>query len=609
MKNPFRRLYMYYVHDMGMQAKLLISHLVLILIPTVVLSIFFYNNIYNLIVNSTIKSSQTLCAQTAYTLEATVGQVSNAVSSVLSNPFAGTLFNVPEAQAGNYKLSDEDIEHFVSSVTALKDQDNISAVRIYCDDAPYYRLAQSHNPEDEKLFAPISAISSTYWYGIYSTDTKLKDLLCPPLYLSPAETRESGELAYISKITYANSNKASAYVAVYFRQKDIDNILQEDMTVPNSATYIINERDALVSTSNATLAAAYFMNRKELTEKIGATNHFIIHPFINEEIYIGYYTIANTDWDMVSVLSVNSLKGMGNTLVVQFVMIYGFFLILALAIALLLSRSITHRISNVAAQMEKIRHGKPHRMEQETPEHDEIGKLIDTYNYMTDQMNELLLTQEKNAKELQLSEFKALQAQINPHFLYNTLDMINWLAQSGQKEELSKAIQALSRFYKLTLSRKEAVGSIEKELEHVSLYVQLQNMRYDNAIDFLIDVPPQLEEYSIPKLTFQPIVENAIHHGIFMTEEKTGSVIITGWREKDDIVFQIYDNGAGMDDETIKQILNGKKRATSGSNIGVYNTHLRLRLLYGPGYGLSYESAPGGGTTATIRLPATLQED
>lgn len=138
--------------------------------------------------------------------------------------------------------------------------------------------------------------------------------------------------------------------------------------------------------------------------------------------------------------------------------------------------------------------------------------------------------------------------------------MINWLSQTGRKEEVTRAVQALSRFYKLTLSRRELMNTIGGELEHVSLYVQLQNMRYENCATLVIDVPEELCGYTIPKLTFQPLVENALLHGIRMTEKKTGSILITGWREGDDIVFMVSDDGAGIPPEKLDSLQEGAKK-------------------------------------------------
>lgn len=226
---------------------------------------------------------------------------------------------------------------------------------------------------------------------------------------------------------------------------------------------------------------------------------------------------------------------------------------------------------------------------------------------MADSLNELLDREAESARELRLSEFKALQAQINPHFLYNSLDMINWMAAAGEKEQVCNAVQALGRFYKLTLSKKDTFGTVRKETEHATLYVKLQNMRYENRIHFAVDIDENIQDCVMPKLIFQPLVENAILHGIMEREDKQGEVLLAGWRDGDDLVFLVFDNGVGISDEQLAQLLHeGRIDAISsktGNNIGVYNTHERLRLYYGPRYGLEYKSAPGKGTEVYIRLP------
>lgn len=168
------------------------------------------------------------------------------------------------------------------------------------------------------------------------------------------------------------------------------------------------------------------------------------------------------------------------------------------------------------------------------------------------------------------------------------------------------AIQKLSRFYKLTLSRKQSLSTIQDELEHVSIYVELQNMRFDDNIEFIIDMPDSLMEHAIPKLTFQPVVENSILHGIMEKEEKEGTIVLTGWKDDTDtIVILISDNGVGIPPEKLKNILSEKNITvgSSGTNIAVYNTHRRLQLIYGPEYGLKYSSTPNVGTEVEIRIP------
>ena len=261
--------------------------------------------------------------------------------------------------------------------------------------------------------------------------------------------------------------------------------------------------------------------------------------------------------------------------------------------------------------METIRKGRPEPLALSDAGNDEIGVLSGTYNYMTAEINQLMDYEEKAAKELRNAEFRALQAQINPHFLYNTLDMINWLSQSGQSEKVTEAVQALTRFYRLTLGSKDLISTVQDEVTHVSLYMQLQNMRYNDCAEFIADVPPELGSFSIPRLTFQPIVENALLHGIMMKEEKQGTILLTGWKENDDLVFIISDDGAGIPPEKLDSLLDEKKQAATGSSsrhVGVSNTNLRLKSLYGSKYGLSFTSVPGQGTEVTVRIPALEDE-
>ena len=185
------------------------------------------------------------------------------------------------------------------------------------------------------------------------------------------------------------------------------------------------------------------------------------------------------------------------------------------------------------------------------------------------------------------------------------MDMINWLALQGRTSEISNAVQNLSRFYKLTLSRKKSITTIAKEEEHVSIYVRLQNMRFHDQIQLISDIPDELMEYQIPRLTLQPVIENAILHGILEKESKEGTIVLTGWMEEEDIILLISDDGVGIPPEKLDVILSGTGKSVSGgSNIAIYNTHRRLQILYGERYGLSYSSPPGEGTEVQIRIPA-----
>ena len=266
-------------------------------------------------------------------------------------------------------------------------------------------------------------------------------------------------------------------------------------------------------------------------------------------------------------------------------------------------------IERLVSEIRIIRKGDyDHRIQMNTDdEFTEVGYQV---NHMLDSIQAL---NDRNTELLKLNsriEMDQLTAQMNPHFLYNTMDMINWMALQGQTEEISHAVQSLSRFYKLTLSRKKGISTIARELEHVTIYVQLQNMRYHDSIELITDIPDELSEYQIPKLTLQPVVENSILHNIEHRDYL--SIDISGKLSEDLIILCVKDNGTGMTKEQMEQILKPKTHAEKGyvfSGLGVCNVEERIRLAYGPDYGLEYNSDGYSYTEVTITFPRHQKSD
>ena len=618
MKNPIRRLIHRYTYDMRLKTKLVISHIILILLPTAVLSGFFFLRIYDIVMKDSIRSEQVLSAQTVNSLENLISHVSSSSDTITNSLFVQDVFRIPIEDAKDKTISSSRMSSLFHLARSITDASLITDVKIYYDDQAYGDL-QQYNQLNQALFQPMSTISSSYWYGIYSTSHSTS-LLCPELYLSPSEAEKNGRLAYITRIPYSDSEpaidssrSASAYIAVYFSRTSFDNVLSKDATVMDEAAFIINSRDVIVSASDMALAGMYYMPHSEFSSRMGTEKEFSLVSFMDSSAYAAYFPIKDTDWIMVSVIPALHITDAGRDMMTHFALIYLFFTAIAMYISFQLSGSIADRIITVALQMEKVRTGRPQPLDIGDTGCDEIGVLADTYNYMTEEIGLLMDSQKEAADNLRRAEFRALQAQINPHFLYNTLDMINWLSQTGRNQEVTQAIQALSRFYKLTLSRNGLMNSIETELQHVSLYIRLQNMRYDNCVTFVMDVPDELYDYTIPKLTFQPIVENAFLHGIMTTEQKKGSILLTGWKSGDDIGFIISDDGAGIPPEKLDTLMHdmvhahmdaGVKQQASPGHIGIYNTNLRLKSLYGEMYGLSFTSTLGKGPEVTVRIPA-----
>lgn len=602
MKKMFKHIRQKY-GDMKLQSKFTLALMLTVTVPALMLVLFFYGRLYDMVVSDTIRQEQDTSAKTAPIIEEKVQGVVDSLSNITSQKFFETMFHQPVNEPLSILANSREAANFRSYVQGLINREKITGLRIYVDlpdqDSPLFSA-----PSTEGIFAPMIDAQGTYWNGIFK-GTGTSELFCPPFYLGAQEQAQYGDMAYIRSISlYYHSVPYNAYVAVYYSSDSIKKILGENLSLDGSVSYIINDRDNLVASSNESLSGIYWLNYETIEDSFMSSNNFIERTILDKKIYAGFYNIGQPNWFMVTVLPSKPLIEQSNKIMLQFAALYLGFLVLAFFIANSLSRSITNRISSVISQMRKVREGPPVPMGSPLA-HDEVGDLIDTYNYMTRKMNQLMENQAKAAEDLRIAEFNSLQAQINPHFLYNTMDMINWLAQQGRTSEISDAVQNLSRFYKLTLSRKQSLSTIAKEEEHVTIYVRLQNMRFHDSIELICDIPDELMEYQIPKLTLQPVIENAILHGILEKDSKSGTIVLTGWMEDNDIVLLISDDGVGIPPEKMPTILSGDGQSTSGgTNIAIYNTHRRLQILYGAEYGLTYESEPGKGTDVQIRIPA-----
>ena len=234
----------------------------------------------------------------------------------------------------------------------------------------------------------------------------------------------------------------------------------------------------------------------------------------------------------------------------------------------------------------------------------EVGMLSDSLNTMIDKINELLEQVKKEQIRLRKAEFELLQSQINPHFLYNTLDTIVWLAEAGEQKKVVKMVGSLSEFFRTSLNQGKDIISIKEELQHVRSYLEIQQVRYQDILQYDIQVEEELYKYLIPKITIQPLVENALYHGI-KNKRGVGKIIISGRREEDHFSILIEDNGIGISEERLSQVRAGvKNKVSTGKDIyGLYNVNERIRLNFGEKYGIFIESTYGKGTVVSVILP------
>ena len=236
----------------------------------------------------------------------------------------------------------------------------------------------------------------------------------------------------------------------------------------------------------------------------------------------------------------------------------------------------------------------------------EISALSDSFEHMAVRIQKLMEKVRQEEITLRKTELKALQAQINPHFLYNTLDAIAWMCEAGRNEDAVEMVNALARLFRISISRGHELIPIEKELQHAQSYLHIQNFRYKNQFQYTFDVDETCLQYYCNKITLQPIIENAIYHGMDRMVDE--GMIRIGIHQMDDkIIFTVEDNGVGMTEEQCMEVL--QKEPGDRAGIGIKNVNDRIKIYFGEEYGLAIESELDEGTRVTITMPKITEKE
>ncbi len=350
---------------------------------------------------------------------------------------------------------------------------------------------------------------------------------------------------------------------------------------------------------NIRIGGRYDENIEELDNNI-----YILTELIQEDIqYYIYYQIR----------SMENVTAVLNRQVQQSVLLCSLLLIIFTAVVLITSHRITsyilHPIQVLHDAMQRVARGD---LQVRTAIHsqDELEVLSDGFNSMTGNMQEMILKIKEDEQRVRRLDLRLLQEQINPHFLYNTLDTIVWLIEGGKTDEAEQMVVTLSSFFRMVLSKGKENITVREEEQHIRSYLEIQETRYRDILSYEIDIDPDLHECIIPKLTLQPVVENALYHGIKYKRGK-GCIWIHGELDGDDMVLSVRDDGVGMEKEDLEELRREIERPCQETErgFGLANVNERLRMYFGAQYGMRIESEKGNGTLVEIRVPAKQNEE
>lgn len=313
--------------------------------------------------------------------------------------------------------------------------------------------------------------------------------------------------------------------------------------------------------------------------------------------------VGNTGLTIAAVVSVGLVVFNNRTLMAFVVLFCLVVLIITLTTSRHLARGVVQPIDTMCDTIHEIEKGN---MDARVPElgDNELGTMARGFNLMIQELGEQFRTNLERQDRLRIAEFKNLQAQISPHFLYNTLESIKVLARLGMNEEVGMVVSKLGILLRSGMVFKREMIPLQDEMRVVDSYIAIQQVRYEGKFTYTADISPELRECMVPNLVVQPLVENAVVHGI-ETKVGTGELKLTGWLEGNDIYIEIYDNGGGIDPDKLSSIFQEKspEETQERESIGMINVHRRLKLYFGEPYGLTVESEPGAYTRIRLHIP------
>lgn len=580
MKKMARRLF----SRMGIVSKLTLSYVLLILIPFLTYTVLSNGYVSEHLLDQFRFSSDMSLSQTGANLERLMRDLVNASGQLAYNRQLSeiALQNPSKALVNSYP-SYSDVSGLVKTVLYF---DEIYSVELYTGG----RYA-AREPSGTAGFSLLSLDGAEAKELTLRLTAFRGDLL----WLGPSSRGTEEVLSCARYLRSTTTHRIIGILAVHLRQSAISGIMADAAIQPGSLTLLLDSDGTLLSISkldpseNLLDTAEIFhcvQNKEEKVNVTGVPYMCTSHP------------LSGTGWTLVSLTPYSEMLKTTTALRRHMMLLMAVISSLFFGVAYVTSRVFTRQLRQLTHRVSETRLGVCSPLPSSGGTR-EIDVLIEGYNHMLGKINDYAHTQYMLGLELKNSELKALQAQINPHFLYNMLDLINWLALDYGATDISEVVSLLSRFYRLSLSGGAEEVPVGDAIQHIEVYVRLQNLRFGNSIHLQVDAAPEVYACRVLKLLLQPIVENAILHGVRETESQSGQIALRAWREGGDLLFEVIDDGVGMTKDHMRRLL-----CEESGGYGVKNVAQRIRLFYGEKYSLSYQSAPGRGTCARLRLPA-----
>jgi two-component system, sensor histidine kinase YesM len=590
-------LFIKHINDIGIHTKLLTFFFLVSIIPFFLMTLINYKTVASETQHQTLYTANIMFNQNLTLLQNYINSIMD-VSGTISldrNVIQSVLKSKPPEYFSDYVAQNDHYLRMTNYISGFQKYEYINRLILYVSGS-YIFSDQNHN------FYNLDKVKNHNWYNEVMTS---KDQLI--WFSTSSITGKPADIEYISIIRKVRNldyvPQILALLRIDIEKSLINNLISTSITTPNSKVIILNSKNEIICSSedSSSLVERSNLNYNILASQSKDNETWYKIKAGKDKYWYMSNDIPKTDWKVLLMIPSSDLLSASDKSRNNMVLIALFTSLAAYGLAYVFSLSLTKRMMLLIKHMKKIETGN-FNIEIMPQSKDEVGQLIKNFNFMSSEISTLMDEKYRIGKEMKSAELRALQAQINPHFLYNTLDLIHWRALSNNAPQISKLVKALAKYYKLVLSRGEDTVPLENEFEHVKTYVQIQNERFQNRIHLTTQIHENLKSYMVPKLLLQPLIENAILHGIMEKTEMEGTISIAATSNGVNTVITIEDNGVGMTESRCQSILSCEA-SDKGSGYGIRNINDRIQLYYGKDFGIYFESNLGSGTKVIIKLP------
>ena len=600
--NSLKNKFITIINNIGLKQKLNITYIILIVIPIIIMTAVYYkissdiiiknaeysslkivknnNNLINLKLNKIVESSDAITLDNdLYDIVHDYKESSGSQLIALDKKINSILFKY-------FNNSDVYSSHIITSYYNFGSGE-IPIPKNYFYTSKLYKIAQESN-------GSLTWVPTYKFTDVYNSN-ELEDMDIEYRYLFSAVKIINNLNRDNIRFDDLDENTEKPLLIINFKPNLFKDIVESDIQYKESQYFIFSSMGDIVYSTNASDLAT--KKKPMWLEEIAENKSGKIKKDIDgKKMIICYDTIESTGWVSAVVIPVDSIL-IELASMRYFILFLGIILIILASIcASFISKSITRPIDKLLVAIKKMGEGK-FSTKVQVNRNDEIGNLIKKFNEMDDKISTLI--EENYISSIREKEaiIMSLNIQLNPHFLYNTLNIINWIAIENNEKEISKMIISLSSMLRYTAHNNEEISDFKKDLEWLKKYIYIMQNRFENKFNVFYEIDEDVEFYKVPKLFLQPFVENSIIHGFSMIDSG-GSLKITGRLEGEMVYFSVEDNGRGMDNKRIKEVME-----TNTDNIGIRNVNNRIKLIYGDKYGVTIQSEINRGTRITINLP------